>query len=86
MSPAAKGHLSRIVSRAPEAMFKVTGRARGGAVGLKAQLDYITHNAKLFGETHDGRRDQCRASYRPAKRGIGCIIQSGAESPSGLGP
>jgi hypothetical protein len=36
LSPAAKDRLRRIVFRAPEAMVKVTGRARGGAVGLKA--------------------------------------------------
>lgn len=64
LSQAAKDRLRRIVSRAPEAMVKVTGRARGGAVGLKAHLDYITRNAKLAAETQNGTRIDNRHALR----------------------
>ena len=45
-------------------MVKVTGRARGGAVGLKAHLDYITRNAKLSAETQNGTRIDNRHALR----------------------
>lgn len=64
LSQSAKDRLRRIVSRAPEAMVKVTGRARGGAVGLKAHLDYITRNAKLAAETQNGTRIDNRHALR----------------------
>jgi type IV secretion system T-DNA border endonuclease VirD2 len=64
LSTAAKDRLRRIVSRVPEAMVKVTGRARGGAVGLKAHLDYITRNAKLSAETQNGTRIDNRHALR----------------------
>jgi hypothetical protein len=52
------------VSRAPEVIVKVTGRARGGAVGLKAHLDYLTRNAKLFAATQNGFRIDNRHTLR----------------------
>ncbi|OYZ12938.1 MAG: hypothetical protein B7Y35_15735 [Sphingomonadales bacterium 28-64-96] len=64
LSMAAKDRLRRIVSRAPEAMVKVTGRARVGAVGLKAQLDYITRTARLSAETQNGTRIDNRHALR----------------------
>lgn len=45
-------------------MVKVTGRARGGAVGLKAHLDYITRNAKLAAVTQNGTRIDNRHALR----------------------
>jgi type IV secretory pathway VirD2 relaxase len=63
-SPAAQDRLRYIVSRVLEAMVKVTGRARGGAVGLKAHLDYITRNAKLSAETQNGTRIDNRHALR----------------------
>lgn len=64
LSEAAKARLRRIVSRVPEAMVKVTGRARGGAVGLKAHLDYITRNGRLSAETQQGTRIDNRHALR----------------------
>lgn len=41
-------------AKSPEAVVKLTGRARGVAGHLLAQLDYITRNGTLPAETHDG--------------------------------
>lgn len=64
LTPTAKARLQRIVSKAPEAMVKVTGRSRGGAGHLKAHLDYITRNGRLQAETQDGERITDRAALR----------------------
>ncbi|MBP2307482.1 relaxase/mobilization nuclease domain-containing protein [Azospirillum melinis] len=40
--------------KTPEAVVKLTGRARGVAGHLLAQFDYITRNGKLPAETHEG--------------------------------
>jgi type IV secretion system T-DNA border endonuclease VirD2 len=64
LSSSAKARLGRIARNAPEAMVKVTGRARGGAGHLKLHLDYITRNGKLQAETQDGERITDRASLR----------------------
>lgn len=65
LSPAAKARLGRIVSKAPEAMVKLTGRTRGGDGHLKAHLDYLTRNGRLEAENQNGEpvsnRDQLRA-------------------------
>lgn len=45
-------------------MIKVTGRARGGAVGLKADLDCITRNIRLAAETQNGTRIDNRHALR----------------------
>lgn len=41
-------------TKTPEAVVKLTGRARGVAGHLLAQFDYITRNGSLPAETHDG--------------------------------
>lgn len=64
LSPAGKARLQRIVSKAPEAMVKLTGRSRGGAGHLKAHMDYITRNGRLQAETQDGERITDRATLR----------------------
>lgn len=69
LSPAAKARLARIARRTPEAMVKVTGRARAGAgpgtAGhLKAHLDYLTRNGSLRLETSDGEAITDRAALR----------------------
>lgn len=64
LTASAKARLQRIVSKAPEAMVKVTGRSRGGAGHLKAHLDYITRNGRLQAETQDGERITDRAALR----------------------
>jgi type IV secretory pathway VirD2 relaxase len=64
LSAGAKARLARIVRRTPEAMVKVTGRARGGAGHLKSHLDYITRNGKLQAETQDGEKISDRARLR----------------------
>lgn len=64
LSEAAKARLRRIVARTPEAMVKITGRARGGATGLKAHLDYITRNCRLSAETPTGTRIDSRQALR----------------------
>lgn len=64
LSANGKARLKRIVNRAPEAMVKLTGRARGGAQPLKAHLDYITRNGTLACETQDGERITERARLR----------------------
>lgn len=64
LSAGAKARLGRIVKRTPEAMVKVTGRARGGAGHLKSHLDYITRNGKLQAETQDGEMISDRARLR----------------------
>lgn len=64
LSPVATARLRRIVARAPEAMVKVTGRSRGGAVALKAHLDYVTRNSRLQAETSDGTTISSRAELR----------------------
>ncbi len=43
-------------AKAPEVVVKLTGRARGAAGHLLAQLDYITRNGSLTAETQDGER------------------------------
>lgn len=64
LSGSGKARLKRIVNRVPEAMVKLTGRARGGARSLKAHLDYITRNGTLACETQDGERITERARLR----------------------
>lgn len=64
LSAEGKARLLRIVTRAPEAMVKVTGRARGGATALRAHLDYITRGGRLALETGDGARITDRAGMR----------------------
>ncbi|MBI1198970.1 MAG: relaxase/mobilization nuclease domain-containing protein [Phenylobacterium sp.] len=49
----ARARLTRIASRAPEVMVKVTGRTRDGA-HLRAHLDYISRNGQLDLEGPDG--------------------------------
>lgn len=48
-------------AKTPEAVVKLTGRARGVAGHLLAQFDYITRNGTLPAETHDGERITERA-------------------------
>jgi len=62
-SASAKSRLSRIVTKRPEVMVKITGRTRG-AQHLKAHLDYITRNGKLLAETRDGQVLTSRNSVR----------------------
>ena len=54
----------RLVTKAPEVVVKLTGRARGTAGHLREQLDYITRGGRLSAETHDGEivtdRDRLR--------------------------
>jgi len=64
LSAAGKARLRRIVTKAPEAMVKLTGRARGAAGHLLAQLDYLTRNGTLTAETQDGERITGRARLR----------------------
>ncbi|HYD70757.1 relaxase/mobilization nuclease domain-containing protein [Azospirillum sp.] len=61
LSATGKARLRRIVTKAPEAMVKLTGRARGAAGHLIAQLDYLTRNGTLAAETQDGERITGRA-------------------------
>lgn len=49
----ARARLTRIASRAPEVMVKVTSRTRDGA-HLRAHLDYISRNGQLELEGSDG--------------------------------
>ena len=56
-----KARLRRIANNAPEAVVKLTGRARGAAGHLLAQFDYITRNGTLPAETQDGERITGRA-------------------------
>ncbi len=48
-------------AKTPEAVVKLTGRARGVAGHLLAQFDYITRNGTLPAETQDGERITERA-------------------------
>jgi len=57
----AKARAGGAAARTPEAMVKLTGRARGVAGHLLAQFDYITRNGTLPAETHDGERITERA-------------------------
>lgn len=49
----ARARLSRVASRAPEVMVKVTGRTRDPG-HLRAHLDYISRNGELEVEDRDG--------------------------------
>lgn len=49
------------MAKTPEAVVKLTGRARGVAGHLLAQFDYITRNGTLPAETQDGERITERA-------------------------
>ena len=51
--PTARAKLARIVRKAPEVVFKVTGRQRGGG-HVKAHLDYIGRKGDVDIETRDG--------------------------------
>lgn len=57
----AKARAGGGAARTPEAVVKLTGRARGVAGHLLAQFDYITRNGTLPAETHDGERITERA-------------------------
>lgn len=57
----AKAWPGDVVAKTPEVMVKLTGRARGAAGHLLAQLDYITRTGSLTAETHDGERITGRA-------------------------
>lgn len=50
----AKARLGDGAAKTPEAVVKLTGRARGVAGHLLTQLDYITRSGTLPAETHDG--------------------------------
>jgi type IV secretory pathway VirD2 relaxase len=52
-TPDVRARLTRIVSRAPEVMVKVTGRTRDAGT-LHAHLDYISRNGALELEDRDG--------------------------------
>ncbi|WP_169054775.1 relaxase/mobilization nuclease domain-containing protein [Azospirillum sp. TSA2s] len=56
LPPRTKERLRRIAAKAPEAMVKLTGRARGGAAALREHLAYITRQGLLPAETQDGER------------------------------
>lgn len=53
LTPAMRAKLERIVSRVPEVMVKITGRAKG-VEHLKSHLAYITRNGALDAETEQG--------------------------------
>lgn len=57
----AKARSGDAAAKTPEAVVKLTGRARGVAGHLLAQFDYITRNGTLPAETHDGERITERA-------------------------
>ncbi|KAA0577937.1 relaxase/mobilization nuclease domain-containing protein [Azospirillum sp. B21] len=57
----AKARPGGAAAKTPEAVVKLTGRARGGAGHLLAQFDYITRTGTLPAETHDGERITERA-------------------------
>lgn len=61
LSSGGKARLGRVVAKTPEAVVKLTGRARGAAGHLLAQLDYITRNGTLPAKTQDGERITDRA-------------------------
>jgi hypothetical protein len=57
----AKAQSGDVAAKTPEAVVKLTGRARGVAGHLLAQFDYITRNGTLPAETQDGERITERA-------------------------
>lgn len=57
----AKARFGDAAAKTPEAVVKLTGRARGVAGHLLAQFDYITRNGSLPAETQDGERITERA-------------------------
>ncbi|WP_376100949.1 relaxase/mobilization nuclease domain-containing protein (plasmid) [Roseomonas sp. CCTCC AB2023176] len=82
LSAEGKARLRRIVTRAPEAMVKVTGRARGGAAALRAHLDYITRGGRLALETGDGARITNRAGLRALEEDWVLANAAGARGPA----